>query len=183
MLVRRFDWMDNILRFERAERFYRGIIFELISLTETRHPSWKCTFISVILFFPSHSSSKAVNLSRFWISCTSTHIGLAYVITRKQTIFFVCRTLIRLAPNSRFLNCVNSSNSSIVDILFCTKYRSLSFFICEIFLMCLILLKLRSRLVRFSKSSRPLRCPMRLSYRSSSVSVGPRFEGNSIRLI
>lgn len=40
--------------------------------------------------------------------------------------------------------------------------------------MCLILLKLRSRLVSAVRWSRFLMCAIRLSYRSSSVSVGGR---------
>ena len=114
------------------------------------------TFNSVILFLPSQSSSKPDKLSRFSISYgRSTHVNPRHKEGEP--------TLILLAASSRFLNVSKPSRFSIFCILFCTKYRSLSSFRWLTFLICLILLKLRSSAVRCNRCSRPRMCEIRLS--------------------
>lgn len=114
---RRFDWMLRILRFDNVSR----------------------PLISVILFFPSHNSSRPVKVSRPSISLTL------------------------FAPSSICLRFDNPSRFSIFVILFCTKYKSLNLVRWFNRLMCLILLNERSSDVSSIKASRPLICAIKLS--------------------
>lgn len=99
-------------------------------------------------------------------------LNLLYQRQPSRSIWFIvhargmvgaAQTRIRLAPSSKFSNLVNPSSPSIREILFCAKNSSVNSVRCETFLICLILLKLRSRLVRWRNSSNPLRWEMRLS--------------------
>lgn len=146
MLVRRFDWMERILRLERDDRFYvcqSRIASEAIEETYLH----LCDFIlSQPQLFQRLEIIQSLNLLLQSASFSYHH---HFSLGRKQT-------LIRFAPNSKFLKCTNSSSPSIVEILFCTKKMSVNFVKCDTFLICLILLKLKSSSVRLTRSSRPL---------------------------
>ena len=153
MAGRRLDWIERILRFVRGEMFYR--VARLDGRLMRRRMGVPA-LSSVILFFPSHNSSRPVRVSRFSISWPSQ---------QSYHLWEGCcnNTLILLAASSRFLKFVKPSRFSILVILFCTKYMSLSSFRWLTRRIILILLKLRSRPVRFVRSSRPLICAIRLS--------------------
>lgn len=96
------------------------------------HVMWRhfsdATSNFVILFLPSHNCVKLTRWSRF-------------------SIF-----LIRLAPSSRLVTLTSVFKFSILEILLLTKYRFSSSVSWSMFLMCLILLKERSKLLITAQS-------------------------------
>lgn len=167
ILGRRFDCMESILRLLRCDMFCRCMREGIRISSQGLIPwvLWSCSSLAKALPNPSKypDSQSPVRQST----------SVPYISGSPPT-------LIRFAANSKFLSLAKPSSPSIFCILFCTKYISFSSLRWSTFLMCLILLKLRSKLVRCMRLSKPLICDMRLSYRSISCSVGPRFCGSSM---
>ena len=164
ILVRRLDWIDRILRFSRCEMFCHVSS----ALGPDREEEAYVYLDDLILAQPE-------------LFQIGQRVQILYLLHKCQSHVFrydVKPTLILLAASSKFRNLVMPSRPSIFDILFCSRYRSVTSLKWFRFLICLILLKLKSRLVRCMSCSRPLICDIRLSYKSRSCNVGPRTSGN-----